>query len=387
MDPLRWLQDLELSARARALQESFARAVPDEEAFLALDHSSLKELGFDLLQDRLLVLKAVDELRKKRAAEAGDASAAEKIWTSSFRREGSIRPTEERASWLAARPSKRASEKLYLVLSFAWVAFLAAPLTNPAATKELLRGERELALVGALAAAPALLVPLLFPSGPDRKLALRDRHALKAFAWIATHTFLALSYYWHYLKTPLAPNVSLTSLSVRLNGVPLAAAAPLFLALASHLTFSSIILRRWRTTSLGRILPRVLRAPLSLVLALALAALSVAAASYVLMESSGACGKAPCADYLATLWRKADPAFLFQTLPGAAAAAACLAVASLAYSSYEEQAPASLSSAVLSSSAACMIELCLLDSARLAAAERGAGVQALSWVYKCIPFL
>eukprot|EP00271_Cylindrocystis_brebissonii_P020078 TRINITY_DN6499_c0_g1_i1.p1 TRINITY_DN6499_c0_g1~~TRINITY_DN6499_c0_g1_i1.p1 ORF type:complete len:297 (-),score=31.71 TRINITY_DN6499_c0_g1_i1:214-1104(-) len=144
--------------------------------------------------------------------------------------------------WFAPSPSKRWTEIFFLAYSPVWITW-ALGIIVPFKLFEIFT-EVEYMLVGIVAAAPLVLVPLIIVGKADKVRPLANRYWVKANLWIAIFSFIG-NYFWtHYFYTLLG--ASYTFPSWRLNNVPI----PLYLLTHAYFCFyhtlSNITLRRLR---------------------------------------------------------------------------------------------------------------------------------------------
>lgn len=139
-------------------------------------------------------------------------------------------------------PSKAWAETFCLKYSACWIASVGVVIATSA--YESFGRWGYLAYCGACAA-PAVLVPLMFPCGADAKRKLGDRYIIKANLWIAVFSFIGNYWYTHYFYAVLKADYTFDA--HRLNDVPIS----MYLMTHAYFMFyhvlSNAALRRIRT--------------------------------------------------------------------------------------------------------------------------------------------
>jgi len=150
-----------------------------------------------------------------------------------------------RAQWLSRAQGKRHTEKLFLALSVAWISVFGLVVVTQV-YKHF--GDTAYMVLALRISLPFLVVPLLFPSPAEAKVPIFERYFFKANVWIWIFGFVG-NYFWtHYFYKVLGAAYSFP-VTIMLNNVPF------FLYLITHAyfcsyhTLSTILLRRFWTSS------------------------------------------------------------------------------------------------------------------------------------------
>jgi cycloeucalenol cycloisomerase len=187
---------------------------------------------------------------------------------------------KDEPQWLSAREAKRHTEKVFLVLSVAWISVFGLVVVTQVYKQFTDFEYMALALSISL---PFLFVPLLFPSPAEKNTPITERYFFKANVWIWLFGFVG-NYFWtHYFYKVLGASYSFP-VTIMLNDVPF------FLYLITHAYFcsyhtvSTILLRRFWTSSLYPSNSRVLRFIVSSLLIFVMSVITAFMETYTISE-------------------------------------------------------------------------------------------------------
>jgi cycloeucalenol cycloisomerase len=167
------------------------------------------------------------------------------------------------SSWFSANPSKAWAEKLFLLYSPAWIAFVGVVLVLrlPASW-----GDAGFLAFGLATAAPLFVLPLLRPAATDRDRPLIQRSWFRLNVWIAVFVFSGTYFFTHYFfdllgmryRFPTAWNLSAAHVGHSDGTVPLFMYPLTQAYFVTYHTVMTVVLRRVRVAFPGsRVAPLV----------------------------------------------------------------------------------------------------------------------------------
>lgn len=147
--------------------------------------------------------------------------------------------------WFSPVPAKRWGEKFFLYYSCFWISWFGYIVVSGVWENF---GPWEYVYVGAGIALPCFLLPWLFLKGDssEQNLPFYKRYWARANVWIAIFSFIGNHFWTHYFYTVLDATYSFKA--HRLNNVPLAMHLCTHAYFCSYHAFTSVCIRRWKTS-------------------------------------------------------------------------------------------------------------------------------------------